>query len=54
MTRLPADILRDPALIAVLDAIEAGGHRALLVGGAVRNALLARMLWSMRNKGNCL
>ena len=41
MTRLPADILRDPALIAVLDAIEAGGHRALLVGGAVRNALLA-------------
>lgn len=35
-------MLRDPALLAVLDAIEAGGNRAYLVGGAVRNALLAR------------
>lgn len=42
MTRLPADLLRDPALVAVLDALEQGGHRAYLVGGAVRNALLGR------------
>lgn len=40
MTRLPPEILEDPALIAVLDAIEAQGNRAYLVGGAVRNALL--------------
>jgi poly(A) polymerase len=40
MTRLPAEILRDQRLVAVLDAIEADGHRAYLVGGAVRNALL--------------
>lgn len=40
MSRLPADLLRDPALTAVLDAVESGGHRAYLVGGAVRNALL--------------
>lgn len=42
MTRLPEALLNDPALIAVLDAIEGGGHRAWLVGGAVRNALLAQ------------
>jgi poly(A) polymerase len=42
MTRLPADLLRDPGLGAVLDAIEAGGHRGFLVGGAVRNALIGR------------
>lgn len=42
MTRLPAEILDDPALIAVLDAIEAQGSRAFLVGGAVRNALLGQ------------
>lgn len=42
MTRLPAPLLHDPALIAVLDAVEAGGHRAWLVGGAVRNALLGQ------------
>lgn len=40
MTRLPARILDDPALQAVLRAVEAGGHRILLVGGAVRNGLL--------------
>lgn len=40
MTRLPATILQDPALQSVFAAIEAGGHRAWLVGGAVRNALL--------------
>nr|WP_237168673.1 CCA tRNA nucleotidyltransferase [Paracoccus shandongensis] len=32
--------MQDPALQSVFDAIEAGGHRAWLVGGAVRNALL--------------
>ena len=42
MTRLPAEMLRDPALAAVLDAIETGGHRAYLVGGAIRNVLLGR------------
>ncbi|MDO5611710.1 MAG: CCA tRNA nucleotidyltransferase [Paracoccus sp. (in: a-proteobacteria)] len=40
MTRVNAAFLHDPALIAVLDAIEGGGHRALLVGGCVRNALI--------------
>ncbi|SNR38664.1 CCA tRNA nucleotidyltransferase [Paracoccus sediminis] len=40
MTQLPAHLLRDPALQAVFDAIESGGHHAWLVGGAVRNALL--------------
>ena len=38
--RISAPFLTDPALLAVLDAIAAGGHRVLLVGGAVRNALL--------------
>ncbi|SIS88451.1 CCA tRNA nucleotidyltransferase [Paracoccus saliphilus] len=42
MTRLPTTILDDPALIAVLDAVEAQGNRAYLVGGAVRNALLGQ------------
>ncbi|MCQ0970891.1 CCA tRNA nucleotidyltransferase [Paracoccus sp. TK19116] len=40
MTRVDADFLHDPALAAVLDALEAGGARTLIVGGAVRNALL--------------
>ena len=40
MTQLPAQVTGDPALQSVFDAIEAGGHRAWLVGGAVRNALL--------------
>lgn len=38
--RIKADFLHDPALLLVLDAIEAGGHRALMVGGCVRNAVL--------------
>ncbi|AUH64533.1 CCA tRNA nucleotidyltransferase [Paracoccus zhejiangensis] len=38
--RISGPFLTDPALLAVLDAIEAGGHRVFLVGGAVRNALL--------------
>lgn len=38
--RISGPFLHDPALLAVLDAIEAGGHRVLLVGGAVRNAAL--------------
>lgn len=42
MTRLPGTVLQDPALQSVFDAIEAGGFRAWLVGGAVRNALLGR------------
>ncbi|WP_234855021.1 CCA tRNA nucleotidyltransferase [Paracoccus everestensis] len=40
MTQLPAQVTGDPSLQSVFDAIEAGGHRAWLVGGAVRNALL--------------
>ena len=40
MTRLRADFLCDPGLRRILDAFEAAGHRILLVGGAVRNALL--------------
>lgn len=40
MIRLPAAVMQDPDLQSVFDAIEAGGHRSWLVGGAVRNALL--------------
>lgn len=40
MTRIPESIVQDPALQSVFDAIESDGHRAWLVGGAVRNALL--------------
>ncbi|MDO5658694.1 MAG: CCA tRNA nucleotidyltransferase [Paracoccus sp. (in: a-proteobacteria)] len=40
MTRLDAPFLRDPALQSVLAMLETGGHRALIVGGAVRNALI--------------
>lgn len=40
MTQIPSRLLRDPALQSVLDALEAGGQRAWLVGGVVRNALL--------------
>ena len=40
MTRLPESLMQDAALQSVFDAIAAGGHRAWLVGGAVRNALL--------------
>ena len=42
MTQLPAHMLRDPALLAVLQMLQAGGYQALLVGGAVRNALLGQ------------
>lgn len=42
MTRLPAGVLDDAALIRVLDALQAQGDRAYLVGGAVRNALLGQ------------
>ena len=41
MTRLPDPaLLAEPRLRRVLDALTARGHRALIVGGAVRNALL--------------
>lgn len=42
MTLLPPAIPGDPALAPVLDAIEGAGHRAYLVGGAVRNGLMGR------------
>ncbi len=38
--KIAADFLTDPALQAVLSMLGDGGHRALIVGGAVRNALL--------------
>lgn len=44
MTRIPPAVLQDPALQSVFDAIEGGGHRVWLVGGAVRNALLGEPL----------
>lgn len=40
MTRITAPFLADPALRHVLTALTDGGHQALVVGGAVRNALL--------------
>jgi len=40
MTRLDHPFLRDPALQQVLAALTRDGQRALVVGGAVRNALL--------------
>jgi poly(A) polymerase len=40
MTCLPDHVLADAALVRVLDALQARGDRAYLVGGAVRNALL--------------
>ena len=40
MTRITAPFLDDPALIAVMAALSVGGAQALVVGGAVRNALL--------------
>ncbi|WP_410217246.1 CCA tRNA nucleotidyltransferase [Paracoccus sp. (in: a-proteobacteria)] len=39
--RVPDSLLGDPVLCRVLDAMTAQGHGAWLVGGAVRNALLA-------------
>lgn len=40
MTRVSGAWLTDPAPQAVLGMLAAGGHRALVVGGCVRNALL--------------
>ncbi|MFH5773063.1 CCA tRNA nucleotidyltransferase [Paracoccus sp. NGMCC 1.201697] len=40
MTRIEAPFLHDPALRRVLAALSDAGHQALVVGGAVRNALL--------------
>jgi len=40
MTRVTGDWLDAPATQAVLAMLEAGGHRALAVGGCVRNALM--------------
>lgn len=40
MTRLNAPFLSDPGLLQVLAALTRDGHQALVVGGAVRNALL--------------
>ncbi len=41
-SRLPETILADPALGSIFDALERDGDRAMLVGGSVRNALMAR------------
>lgn len=40
MTQITAPFLSDPGLAQVLAALESGGAQALIVGGAVRNALL--------------
>ena len=40
--KIAAEFLTDPALQSVLSMLESGGHRALIVGGAVRNALLGQ------------
>lgn len=37
---LPREMLDEPRLAAVLGLLQGAGHRALIVGGAVRNALL--------------
>ncbi|WEF23788.1 CCA tRNA nucleotidyltransferase [Paracoccus sp. S3-43] len=42
MTQLPPAVLQDPALQSVFDALQSGGRRVWLVGGAVRNALLGQ------------
>ena len=42
MTRLPAHVTDDPGLRRVMGVLAAGGARAWLVGGAVRNALLGQ------------
>ncbi|MEO1266144.1 MAG: CCA tRNA nucleotidyltransferase, partial [Pseudomonadota bacterium] len=38
--RIDAAWLRDPALVAIFDAMAAGGHEVRVVGGAVRDTLL--------------
>ena len=40
MTRISAPFLSDPGLRRVMDALTGDGHQALIVGGAVRNALM--------------
>ncbi|QEU07559.1 CCA tRNA nucleotidyltransferase [Paracoccus yeei] len=40
VSRITAPFLSDPDLARVLGALEGAGHQALVVGGAVRNALL--------------
>ena len=40
MMKIEADWLSDPGPRAVIEALARGGHRALYVGGTVRNALL--------------
>lgn len=40
MTRITAEFLNEPGLRLIISAFEAAGHRVLVVGGAVRNALL--------------
>jgi poly(A) polymerase len=40
--RITEDWIREPALQALMAALAAGGHQALLVGGCVRNALLGQ------------
>ncbi len=42
VTRLAADWLAAPETVAVCDALTAQGHRALFVGGCVRNTLLGQ------------
>ncbi len=44
MTRLHGDWFRAVSLQTVLSVIETGGHRALMVGGCVRNDLIGRPL----------
>lgn len=42
MTRIKADFLRDPGLQRIMAMLEGAGHQALVVGGAVRNALMGQ------------
>lgn len=42
MTQIQAGFLQDPGLQQILAMLEQGGHQALIVGGAVRNALLGQ------------
>ena len=42
MTRIQADFLRDPGLQRIMAMLEGAGHQALVVGGAVRNALMGQ------------
>ena len=42
MTRIEGNFLSSPGLHRVLSVLTGGGHQALIVGGAVRNALLGQ------------